>query len=44
MTLTAGSRIARPTAAWTSCGIGGTIVFSRSGRLRVIVATAPSAA
>ena len=44
ITLTSASRTARPTAASTSSGIGGTIVFSRSGRLSVIVATAPSTA
>src|SRR3954453_11805627 len=44
MTFTSGSRIASPTAASTSSGIGGTIVFRRSGRLSVIVAVAPSAA
>src|SRR5687768_3930540 len=42
MTFTAGSRTARATAASTSSGIGGTIVFRCSGRLSVIVATAPS--
>ena len=36
------ARSARPTAASTSSGIGGTIVFSRSGRFSVIVATGPS--
>jgi hypothetical protein len=44
MTLTSGSRVASPTAASTSSGIGGTIVLRRSGRLRVTVATGPSTA
>src|SRR5581483_4861283 len=39
MTLTSSSRTAAVTAASNSSGIGGTIVFSRSGRLSVIVAT-----
>ena len=40
MTLTAGSRVARRTAASNSSGIGGTIVLSRSGRFSEMVATA----
>jgi len=40
--LTSASRVARPTASCTSSGIGGTIVFSRSGRSSVIVATGPA--
>jgi hypothetical protein len=40
--LTSPSRTARPTAASTSSGIGGTIVLSCSGRSSVIVATGPS--
>src|SRR4051812_36816885 len=43
MTLTAGSRSARATAASTSSGIGGTIVFSSSGRFSVMVATGGAA-
>ena len=42
ITLASGSRVASPTAASTSSGIGGTIVLRRSGRFRVIVATGPS--
>src|SRR5215217_6409493 len=42
MTLIAGSCSARPTAASTSSGIGGTMVFKSSGRLRVMVATGAS--
>ena len=42
MTFTSSSRVASSTAASSSSGIGGTMVFRRSGRLRVIVATGPS--
>lgn len=42
MTLMAGSRSARPTAASISSGIGGTMVLSCSGRFSVIVATGPA--
>jgi hypothetical protein len=41
MTRTASSRFAIRTAASISAGIGGTIVFKRSGRSRVMAATAP---
>jgi hypothetical protein len=44
ITLTAGSRTAALTAASSSSGIGGTMVFSASGRFRVTVAIAPSTA
>ena len=40
ITLTASSTVARRTAASNSSGIGGMMVFSRSGRCSVIVATA----
>jgi hypothetical protein len=42
ITFTAWSRVACLIAASHSSGIGGTIVLSRSGRFRVIVATGPS--
>src|ERR1039457_3086622 len=42
MTLTRWSSVASRTAASNSSGIGGTIVLSRSGRVRVIVAIGPS--
>jgi hypothetical protein len=42
MTLTRSSRTAAWTAASISSGIGGTIVFSASGRFSVIVAIASS--
>ena len=42
MTLTRSSRTAALTAASISSGIGGTIVFSASGRFSVIVAIASS--
>ena len=42
ITLTSGSMIAACTAASSSSGIGGTIVFRRVGRFSVIVARAPS--
>ncbi len=44
ITFTVSSRPASCTAASSSSGMGGTIVLSRSGRLRVMVATGPSAA
>ena len=44
ITLTPPSRVATVTASSTSSGIGGTIVFSESGRFRVIVAVGPSTA
>jgi hypothetical protein len=40
--LTRSSPVAAATAASTSSGSGGTIVFRRSGRFRVIVATGPA--
>jgi hypothetical protein len=43
ITLTSGSSVASRTAFSNSSGIGGTIVFSRSGRLSVIVAIGPAA-
>ena len=39
ITFTCSSATACSTASWSSSGIGGTIVFSRSGRLKVIRAT-----
>src|SRR4029077_12485774 len=44
ITLTAASAVARRAQSSNSSGIGGTIVFSRSGRFRVMVATGPSVA
>src|SRR5271168_3352487 len=42
MTLICGSRSASPMAASISSGMGGTMVFSCSGRFSVMVATAPA--
>jgi len=44
ITFTWSSATARPTAASSSSGSGGTIVFSDSGRFSVTVATASSTA
>jgi hypothetical protein len=44
MTFTSSSSVAALMAASNSSGIGGTIVFRRSGRLRVTIATGSSTA